>query len=311
MNGDRRAFWKDDLPRLVAIAVAVATFIYLLYDLTVRGNGFTLTHLWILLVVVALVLGSIASRLKIFSFIDFKSEVDSLRTETRRELAGIRNQVSAMVETQTTQRQLTIMNLIQGSDSEKLAESLEKQYQTLERPQAGESKSALQPERDKFFRRVENLIRRAYGVFFIARALQIAIVSHRIPAGAGADLGTGDVEERTKHLVEVLLNEDIGVFVPANEKDNTTRKLEQILKLINIKRECDSGSEELPPYEEVDRMFDDAYDVIGDIAAGTAIFASAAIVSYGNIMSTIEELKRKFGVSPDAEQGISNQTSES
>ena len=311
MNAERKAFWKDDPPRVVAIVIAVATFVYLLYDLTIRGNDFTLLHLWILLVVLALVLGSIASRLKIFNFIDFNSRVDSLRKETKRELAEIHSKVSAIVETQTTQRQYTIMNLIQGSDSEKLALSLEKQYQTLEKPRPSKGESGLKSERDKFPKRVEYLIRRAYDVFFIARALQIAIFSNRIPAAADDDLGTGDIEERTKYLIEVLLNEGIDVFIPIKEKDNTKRKLEQILKLIHIKSKCNSENEQLPPYEEVNRMFDDAYDGLGDIATGTAILASAAIINYNNIMSKIKELKDRFGISGDAEQGISNQTSES
>ena len=58
-------------------------------------------------------------------------------------------------------------------------------------------------------------------------------------------------------------------------------------------------------------MFDDAYDGLGSIAAGIVLYASAAIVSHNQIMSKIEELKDKFGISGDAEQDISNQTSES
>jgi len=311
MNGERKAFWKDDLPRIVAIVIAVATFVYLLYDLTIRGNDLSMLHLWILLIILALVLGSIASRLKIFNFIDFNSKVDSLRRETKRELAEIRTKVSAIVETQTTQRQFTIMNLISGSDPDMLARSLEKQYRTLEKPQVGEGESRLESEKDKFLRRVDTLIKRAYDVLFIARALQIAISNNRIPAAAEDNLGTGDIEKRTAYLIGAFLDGGIEVLIPKVETDNAKRNLEQILKLINIKSKCESENEQLPPYKEVDKMFDDAYDGLGTIAAGTVLYASAAIVDHKRIMNKIEELKDKYGISGDAEQDISNQTSES
>jgi len=311
MNPERKAFWRDDLPRLVAIVIAVATFAYLLYDLIIRGNDLSMLHLWILLVVLALVLGSIASRLRIFNFLDFNSKVDSLRKETKRELGEIRNQVSAIVKTQTTQRQFTVMNLISGSDPEMLAQSLEKQYRTLEKPQVGEGEISLESEKDKFLTRVESLIMRAYDIFFVARALQIAISSNRLPTATEDNLGTGDIEKRTEYLIEAFLDGGIEVFVPIIERHDTKLNLEQILKLINIKSKCHSENEQLPPYKEVDKMFDDAYDGLGSIAAGIVLYASAAIVSHNQIMSKIEELKDKFGISGDAEQGISNQTSES
>jgi hypothetical protein len=309
MNAEPKTFWRNDLPRLVAIVIAVATFAYLLYDLIIRGNDLSMHHLWILLVVLALVLGSIASRLKIFNFIDFKTEVDSLREETKRGLAEIRSQVSAIVNAQAIQRQFTIMNLISGSDPQMLAQYVEKQYRTLDRPPSGEGESGLESGRDKFLRRVDTLTRRAYDVLFIARALQIAISSNRIPE-AGDDLGTGDIENRTKYLVEVLLNEGVSVFIPPNDRHNTRRSLEQILKLVETKGKCNSGDGQLPASEEVDKMFDDAYDGLGGIAAGIIVLASAAIVSYNNTMSKIEELKHKYGIAGDSEQHTSNQASE-
>lgn len=312
MNPERKTFWKDDLPRLVAIVIAVATFVYLLYDLTVRGQDFTLLHLWILLVVLALVLGSIASRLRILNFIDFKTEVDSLREETKRELVEIRNQVSAVVKTEATQKQFTIMNLISGSDPQMLAQSLEKQYKTLEKPRVGESESGLEPERDKFFKRVEVFITRAYEVFFIGRALQIAIYKSRVPAEAQDNLGTGNIEERTTYLIKAFLDGGIEVFIPIPEEvNNTKRGLEQILKLINIKNKCQSENDQLPPHQEVDKMFDDANDGLGSIVSGIVVFASAAIVSYNKVRSTIKELRDRFGISEDASQNTSNQSSES
>jgi hypothetical protein len=311
MNGEGRSFWRDDLPRIIAIAIAVATFAYLVCDLTIMGNDLSMLHLWILLVVLALVLGSIASRLKIFNFIDFNSKVDSLRRETKCELAEIRTKVSAIVETQTTQRQFTIMNLISGSDPDMLARSLEKQYRTLEKPQAGEGESRLESEKDKFPRRVDTLIKRAYDVLFIARALQITVSSSRIPTAAGDNLGTGDTENRTKYLVAVLLNEGIDVFVPVDERRNTKHNLEQILKLIDTKSKCNSKDGRLPPSKEVDKMFDDAYDGLGGIAAGIVVLASTAIIRYNNIMSKIGELKDKYGISGDGEQDASNQAPES
>ena len=311
MNAEHKTFWRNDLPRLVAIVIAAVTFAYLVYDLTIKGNDLNMLHLWILLVVLALVLGSIASRLKIFNFIDFNSKFDSLRAETKRELAEIRNQVSATVKTETTQRQLTITNLISGSDPQMLAQSLERQYRALEKPQVGEGESGLESEKDKFLRRVKSLIMRAYDVFFIARSLQIAISSNSMPKAGEVNLGTGDIEKRTTYLIEVLLNEGIEVFVPTTEGHNTKRNLEQILKLVNIKSKCHSENEQLPPYKEIDKMFDDAYDGLGGIAAGITIFASAAIVSHNNIMSKIEELKDRFGISADVEQHTSNQASES
>jgi hypothetical protein len=312
MNPERKTFWKDDLPRLVAIVIAVATFVYLLYDLTVRGQDFTLLHLWILLVVLALVLGSIASRLRILNFIDFKAEVDSLREETKRELVEIRNQVSAIVKTEATQKQFTIMNLISGSDPQILAQSLEKQYKTLEKPRVGESESGLEPEKDKFFKRVETLITRAFEVFFIGRALQIAIHKNRVPAEAEDNLGTGNIEERTTYLIKAFLDGGIEVFIPIPEEvNNTKRSLEQILKLINIKNKCQSENDQLPPHQEVDKMFDDAIDGLGSISSGIVVFASAAIVSYNKVRSTIKELRDRFGISEDASQSTSNQSSES
>ena len=310
MNGERKTFWRDNLPRLAAIVIAVATFAYLVYDIAIQGNDPSTLHLWILLVVLALVLGSIASRLRIFNFIDFKAEVDCLRVETKRELAEIGNQVSAIVKTETTQRQFTIMNLVSGSDPQMLAQSLERQYRALEKPQVGEGEGGLESEKDKFLRRVESLMIRAYDVFFIARSLQIAISSNSMPKAGEVNLDTGDIEKRTTYLIEVLLNEGIEVFVPTTERHNAKRNLEQILKLVNIKSKCHSENEQLPSYKEIDKMFDDAYDGLGGIVVGTTIIASAAIVSYSKMMSTIKELKDKFGISGDAEQSISNQASE-
>jgi hypothetical protein len=310
MDAEHKTFWRNDFPRLVAIVIAIATFAYLMYDLTIKGNDLSMLHLWILLVVLALVLGSIASRLKIFNFIDFNSKVDSLRRETKRELAEIRTKVSAIVETQTTQMQFTIMNLISGSDPDMLARSLEKQYRTLEKPQVGEGESRLESEKDKFLRRVDTLIKRAYDVLFIAHALQITVSSNKIPTAAGDNLGTGDTENRTKYLVEVLLNEGIDVFIPVDERHNTKHNLEQILKLIDTKSKCNSEDGRLPPSKEVDKMFDDAYDGLGGIAAGIVVLASAAIISYNNIMSKIGELKDKFGISADVEHHASNQASQ-
>jgi len=312
MDAGHKTFWRNDFPRLVAIVIAVATFAYLVYDLTIKGNDLSMLHLWILLVVLALVLGSIASRLKIFNFIDFNSKVDSLRRETKRELAEIRTKVSAIVETQTTQRQFTIMNLISGSDPQILAQSLEKQYKTLEKPRVGESESGLEPEKDKFFKRVEVLITRAFEVFFIGRALQIAIYKNRVPAEAEDNLGTGNIEERTTYLIKAFLDGGIEVFIPIPEEvNNTKRSLEQILKLINIKNKCQSENDQLPPHQEVDKMFDDATDGLGSIVSGIVFFASAAIVSYNKVRSTIKELRDRFGISEDASQSTSNQSSES
>lgn len=312
---EQRTFWEQTFPRIAAIVIAILAFAYLLYDLLVRGNELSGLHLGILLIVLALVLATIASRLKIVNFLDFNSKLESLREETTHELRGLRNQISTAIDLRIRpeQHQMTIFNM-GGSLAKPVLEQLVKQYQASTIPAAGVDNKRTEYSREQFLRRADTYRARAYTILVLARAFQTSILEHRTPEPD--DTGNGSIDERIVYLVEKLIDDGLQIIIPFHiEKDTkeniqpqileeTTVNLRLLNSLLDLRNKVDNEEIPLPSRDEVDELIDKVADALSTVQVAIAYRGTLAIMYEYEMMSKIKELRAKY-LGSDAENGSS------
>ncbi len=161
-------FWISVIPRVAAVIISLALLSFVLLDLFVRSQQMSPLHFWLLVLAGLLVLTTIASRLKIFNIIDF----DSYKHSTDKELADIKQQLSASVQQQI-------------SPSQQVSTTFNVDFQSLIKT-ATETQidtDVVQSEHNRttFLRKADAYRMYAAYMLQIARMYQVVIVKHQIP----------------------------------------------------------------------------------------------------------------------------------
>lgn len=304
----QKPFWKQTFPRIIAIVVAIGTFAYLLYDLLGRASELSTLHVWLLVIILALILAPMASRLKVLNLIDFSSKLNDLKREqqeTKSQLSELRNQISTAVSMSVSpiQQQTTIFT---ANGFKKIIEVLP----SFKKAQ-GEADSALSVEKGTEYTK-EKFLRRAYGYRFRAHALllltlafQVAMREHR--AFEQADFVEGNtMNEKIPNMIKRILDNGLDTVFPIriiDKKSGETRSvitpeivegLKQINSLLDLCQKIEKDEIELPSRLEIDGLFNKIGDALSTVGAGLEVVGTHSILFQNRMTSSIKALKKEI-----------------
>lgn len=162
-----KTFLEQWLPRLIALSI----FAYLIYSLVFRGDAFSLLHVGALVIVLALILVPMASRLKVFNVIEFSSKLNDLKKvqeKTNNQLSELRSQMSTVVSARVSPIQIVATDT---SVARELLSSLGKTEK--------EEKKDTEYTKEKFLQRFYDYRSRAYFLLYMTMVFQVAMREHR------------------------------------------------------------------------------------------------------------------------------------
>lgn len=293
-----KLFFEQWLPRLIALSI----FAYLIYSLIFRGDAFSALHIGALAIILVLILGPVASRLKVFNLIDFNSKLDGLRQEQQETKAHL-NQLTNQISTVSTALSIRF-NPVQVVSLQGLEQLISNSQQT---------KSQLPDEGGKytkteFLRRTNGFRYRALPLLMLTRSFQITINEHRLFSSDLDTIQGETIDERIKNLVHIILQNDLRTAFPIEVIDEKTAKtckypvitadtldgLRQIYSLLDLSHKIETGEEELPSPRDIDNLFNKIDSTLATIGAGLEIVATESILTNYRVTSTLDSLKEKF-----------------
>ena len=285
---EKNYFWEQILPRLLAVVI----FSYLVYALAYKQEALSTLHVWILLIVLILSILPMAGRLRIPGIIDFNAKFDAFKQETQREISEIKAVVNSVVQTQTTaeQRQLSIFHV--GELGFKDLASIAQEFKQKEISSIDEQSGVSAWNKKEFLSTADRHLVSAFSTFFIARGLQIAQKKERMPNDV--DYPNGNLYEKTSKLLDGLLSDGIGIFVPAKEAKSTEANLEQIRVLITTCDQVSKGKANEPTLKKATELCDKVDDGIKSISAGCVLLSAYLAVFRINTSNVMEELRTKY-----------------
>ena len=307
----QKPFWEQTFPRIIAIVVAIGTFAYLLYDLLGRASELSTLHVWLLVIILALILASMASRLKVLNFIDFNSRLNDLKQEqqeTKSQLIELKNQISTVVS-----MRVNPIQIVTTSDSEVLREVFSS-FRKTESEVASTVSIGKDTKytKEEFLRRAYGYRSRAYTLLLLTMVFQVAMREHRV--SEPADFVEGDtMSEKIPNMIKRILDNGLDTVFPimlTDEKSGETRsvitseiieKLQLINSLIDLCQKIENNEMELPPRTDIDSLFDKIGDALSTIGAGLEVIGTYSILYQYRMMNAIEALKKEIGQA-DAEQ---------
>jgi len=280
-------FWISVIPRVAAVIIALALLCFVLLDLFVRSQQMSSPHFWLLVLAGLLVLTTIASRLKIFNFIDF----NSYKHSTDKELADIKQQLSASVQQQISpsQQVSTTLNI----DFDSLVKTATK---TVIDTDEGQSEH----NRTNFLRRADAYRMYAVSMLQIARMYQVVIVKHEIPLHSPTEehktsqnapiVKTSTDDSILTWSTEMLQDgiQNLFPFVFSNDQEdilsrNIQKGVESCLRLLprflELRAKVDSNELPLPSQEETKDLFDKLSDGLGNIRVSILMLGSEGFPS--------------------------------
>jgi len=302
-----KPFLEQWLPRLIALSV----FAYLIYSLIFREDTFSGLHIGALVIILALLLAPMASRLKLLNLIDFSSKLNGIMQEqqdTKRELNELRNQVSTFVSTRVSPIQI-----VTTGGSEVLGELL-----SSFRKAESEIDSNVSIEKDtkytkeEFLRRAYGYRSRAYTLLLMTLVFQIAMHEHRV--FEPADFAKGNtMNEKIPNMIKRILDNGLDTVFPIrliDEKSGETRSvitpeivenLQLINSLIDLSQKIENDEIELPSRLDADSLFDKIGDALSTIALSLEVVGTHSILYQYRMTNAIESLKSELEQA-DAEQ---------
>lgn len=288
-----KSFFEQWLPRLIALAI----FAYVIYSLVFKGDEFSGLHVGALAIVLALILAPMASRLKVFNFIEFSSKLDALKREqqeTRSQLNELRNQISTVVSTHVSPIQIFTTD---GSVVREL-------FSSLKKTEKGEKKDR-EYTKEEFLLRSYGYRSRAYVLLLMTMDFQIAIREHR--AVELADQVKGNtMDEKIPNMVKRILDNGLDSVFPimlTDENSGETRSvitpeivegLKKINSLIDLSQKIETDETELPPRLEIDSLFDKIGDALATIGLGLEVVGTSSILYQYRVTSAIEALRKEI-----------------
>jgi len=281
--------WLERVLIIVVVAIALA---YLIYTLAWQKEEFNYLHFLTFLVVAVLALVPFASRLRIPNVIEFDRKIDSVREETKKELADIRNIISSSIQTQVSPVQHQWNVIAAGDDSlKRLAQALS--VAESESSQQQKEIEKIDSKSSEFLREVDHLRYGAYCTFLAARSMQIAMREER--AVIPDDLGKDKAGERVISLIDRILHNGVQLFVPPNEQGRTIEELQDMRKLLEIYIQVKHDKAEAPTDEEMQVLISKAKNAIGNILTGVIWHANHSLLYQQSMMKNIEAIKKELG----------------
>jgi len=299
--------WEQMFPRIIGVFLAIGIFSFVLFDVIARDSQMTLLHFWLLIAACILVLATIASRLRAFNVVDFDSRLQALQETTARELANIRQQLSATFEQRImpSQNVTTHLSLNLGSIMQTLGKtpSLDQEYRGREY------------NREIFLRRADAYRLYAGTLLQIARMFQIAVVEHRFPEPSTpeGDENENDrdttfedsLDDRILRWSQAVLKHGVHALFPFRLVNSDREEIEKLVRgvesclhllpsFIEIRNKVDTGKIATPSYEQAEELFDKLADGLGDLRVAILITGSQSIISLNEIQTAISEFRAKI-----------------
>ena len=297
--------WESSIARILTIVVAVIVFAYLPYDVLVRKTEPTSLHLWLLLIVVALLLANMASRLKIFNFLDFSTKMNELREDTDKKLHAFSQEISTKLVQSIQPVQHQTATFMDSSSLKLILEELLKQNRasSVSHVDIGD-KDNTQFTREVFLRKADSLRTYAKTLLQIARMFQKSAIEHEVPLPKGrrstVDLTTDEgIIETTERFLKDGLKVLFPFEIPRGKSgdqagkiiESTQENLSVLKSLLELRRKIDKKEASLPPKEEADELFNKVEDALDNLRVAIVLFGSIAIVGHYKATTFISELR--------------------
>ncbi len=293
MGMKQRFFWEQIFSRIIAVGILA----YLIYSLVFIGQVLTGLHVWMALIALVLVLVPMASRLKIFNFLDFTSKIDNIQKEqqeTKNALVELRSQISAAIDVRVSpvQHQTNILSLssININELMKLAQS--------STPGATET-TIKEPQYtiNRFLRRANLHRSRAFSILFIARHFQEALLNHEL----GKDIAPEEtLDEKIHSMSKSLLDKGLDKLFPIHIVDENGKT--ELFSISEISEGLQLVDSFLDMYQKIDKQEmqvpDNADELLNKIEhtmyliqSGIVILGTSTIVSEYNLRQTFAQLQ--------------------
>lgn len=301
-----KSFFEQWLPRLIALSV----FAYLIYSLILREDTFSGLHIGALVIILALILAPMASRLKLLNLIDFSSKLNGLMQEQqgmKRELNEFRNQISTVVS-----MRVSPIQILTTSGTEELKELFSSLRNTESEVNSGVSiENDKEHTKENFLRRSYGYRMRAYTLLLMTMAFQVAVHEHR--KFETTDFVEGEtMDGKITNMVKRILDNGLDSVFPIATVDESGETssvitpeiiegLQLLNSLIDLNQKIEKDEIELPSRLDIDSLFNKIGDALTTVAASLEVVGTHSILYQYGILNKIEALKREIGQA-DAEQ---------
>ena len=295
---EKRTFWEQLFPRILATGIAV----YLVYYLGIRGDALSSLHIWMLVIMLALVLAPMARRLDILNLVHFDSRLGNLQKEqqeTKAQLSELSNQISSVIDVwvKPEQHQTTVINM---GDLTKLIAELDSSKQV---PTTDSILDAKNPEqiREAFLSKAEIRRGRTFSILTIAREFQEAILEHK---AMDTKVVIGDTfDEKICRMSKDLVSRGINILFPftiEGEDGNQvptviseiTEGLDLIENFLDIRKKVENRELTVP--NEVDSLLQRIELAILDIEAAIIVVGTNLVVTEYNLQQGLAQMRKEL-----------------
>lgn len=270
--------------RIAPLTVAAALLAYLIYALFVDGQAFTALHLGAFALVTLLVLVPFATRIKIPNIIELDTKVNKLHEQTNQELGQLRNSIATLtnVRVNPVLNQYTLL----GSENQ-FKQMVEALTVTPRKDENITEDGGIESERTRFFHQTRLVLNDAQMALKVARVMQIAYEEKRQLKSDQLDLGPIDPFEKTKFLIDCMVQGGLKYFVPKDKQPVTIKQLETYLNLNIIYAEVYNRKRKPPSPDQTNIMVEAVGEMTTSILAGVALFSGGAVALQRRIEDAI------------------------
>jgi len=280
------SLWDKIIPRFVT----TSAFAYLIYTLGWQGKDFSYLHFLTFALIVVLVLVPFVRRIKLPNLIDLETKMESLREETKIELANIRNQISTTWEARISpvQHQWNITGMDEPS-MKVLSKLITEDVQPISSLEINDKEKYT---RNQFLRKADAHRLRVFTTLFLARPIQIALKEKRPfnKEDMASYWGSGNIDDKINYMVSQLLNGGVELFTPPSEVAEISEGLKSVKDLLEIRNKVNNKEIAPPDQQEAEELFNKTSNAIRGIISGVTLIEWQAILYQVEMMQKIKEL---------------------
>lgn len=302
-----KEFWQQSFPRIISVLLGISFFIFILLDIFVRNREFSNYHYWFLISAVALILATMASRLRIFNFVDFNSRLDELKQFTERQFTDIKQQIFNSFNQNIAPSQNISTKIIFDTGS------IDKNILKLSDFKTEYDDSSY--SRDTYLKRAYAYRLYAGTLLQIARMFQIVITQNRIPEVIGSEVAAENRKEtrferflsddKMLTLSNKILDDGVDHLFPFKVPDDsdltmqkTTEDTKSTLHLlpsfIETYQKVSKGEVEHPSFKDAEGLFDNLSNGLGNLRVAIILLGSHSLLSNYRFHTMLNDLKKEL-----------------
>lgn len=299
-----KEFWQQVFPRIIAVLMGIGLFIFILLDIFLRNKEFANYHYWFLISAVALILATIAGRLKIFNFIDFNSKFNEFKQFTERQFTDIKQQI---LNQNIAPSQNVSTQIIFDTDS------IDKNVLKLSDFKTKYDDSSY--SRDTYLKRAYAYRLYAGTLLQIARMLQIVITQNRMPEVLGSEVAAENQkeirferflsDEKILTLSNKILDDGVAHLFPfkvPDDSDLTMQKTTEDTKstllylpsFIETYQKVYKGEVEHPSFKDAEGSFEILSNGLGNLRVAIIMLGSHSLLSNYQFRTMLNDLKKEL-----------------